>query len=488
MPATGIVTQKIGEFEYRVASDDGIDAEFTGTSISKEPLSKGERVRIINVVSGRDGVPEYGFCRENFGLRGVVGIPDGQKEGFANNSPCNYIAAYVAYHAGKITQLYDIAKVIASTGSRLNVVMLTGDVPYLETTLNCSGIWPGSFAPGDIALVRRGSRNLIVGWWYGEISGLIVLSYKYSYHFGGSRFKEYSINPDSTGIEIAESIFDGKKYIYAPIARDTASSGDKKVCVKYNITTHAIEDVHAEEMVSGLLITTGGARVGSKIVLTPGWEHVSMPGGGADKYATISGGVFAWSTSISNRRYGLKHVVSGSKIYSAAGDKLVSYDADTEAVTDLCTIPSATLPLPYVDVVPWFYVLVKTDLNKIIMLPRDIGYLRFGIYDIDSAAYSESGLIPSLATGATSGAVFGEKVYFFGQDGVALRCFDASSASLSTIKTFSVFYYKVHKINEKEMLLYGEKMSIYNIETGVTEDFIDLNSDFYLSAWAVLTE
>lgn len=165
MPATGIVTQKIGEFEYRVASDDGINAEFTGTSISKEPLSKGERVRIINVSSGRADVPEYGFCRENFGLRGVVGIPDGQKEGFANNSPCNYIAAYVAYHAGKITQLYDIAKVIASTGSRLNVVMLTGDVPYLETTLNCSGVWAGSFAPGDIALVRRGSRNLVVGWW-----------------------------------------------------------------------------------------------------------------------------------------------------------------------------------------------------------------------------------------------------------------------------------------------------------------------------------
>jgi hypothetical protein len=177
MSATGIVSQQIGYRQYRVSCEAGIDDEITGYSIDKTELQKGERVRIIHVVSGRTGWPEYGFCREDSGLRGVIGIPDAQKIGFANQSPANFAAAYIAYNAGKVTQLYDVGRVV-EVSSLVKVSMATGPNYGEEISLSCSGVFPGSFIPGDVALVRRGvDRSAVVGWWL-PLFGDVTIEFK----------------------------------------------------------------------------------------------------------------------------------------------------------------------------------------------------------------------------------------------------------------------------------------------------------------------
>lgn len=224
MSATGIVTQRIGEYQYRVASEVGIDVEFIGHSISKESLTIGERVRIIDVYSGIDDMPRYGFARADSGLRGVIAIPDGQRGGFAEQSPANFAAAYVAYHAGKMRQFYDIARVMeVMDSSNLRVIMLTGDIPYLEAIVPCSGVFSGSFVRDDIALIRRGTdRSYVVGWWR-PVAGPVVLKLTIRDTNGGTLI---GLDPDIFG---TWSYVDAQLYWYYDFGSGNyLNSGDEK--------------------------------------------------------------------------------------------------------------------------------------------------------------------------------------------------------------------------------------------------------------------
>jgi hypothetical protein len=374
----------------------------------------------------------------------------------------------------------------------LRVIMLTGDFPYAERIMPCSGVFSGSFVRNDIALIRRGAyRNCVVGWWRPFLdSKLFLIGYRYAYHFINDEFKEYALNPTDSSIVAGEAIYDGKRSVYLPIRQDFSVSVEsaKKLCIKYDIFNRTLTDIYSEVVPTNSLVTSGGAKIGNKIILTPGWANVANAGGGTDRYGVIdlSTDSFTWSASVTNKRCGVKHAVIGRKIYSTIGDKIAHYDTDTGSVTYLTTIPSVTIPAPFVDMVPWFYVIAKIQLNKIVLLPRDTGYPKIGVYDIDSNTYADVLAVDPDATQAGTCAAYGNKIYFIGQDGFLLRVYDAENNIMTAEKTMPVFSYNVFKINETELMIYGEKIFIYNIVTKETKEYNELSSAAYLSSWGTV--